>query len=79
MLQAKFFICCIFFRTRGISGELQVKSKKRDEDLFRKESCYIMQDDNLQPLLTVREAMGVAASLKLGPDITKEEKQNRVC
>ncbi|GJQ74986.1 hypothetical protein Trydic_g9608 [Trypoxylus dichotomus] len=66
------------YTTRGVSGELQIDSKKRDEDVFRKESCYIMQDDNLQPLLTVSEAMSVAASLKLGPDITKQEKQRRI-
>ncbi|KAK9730384.1 ABC-2 type transporter [Popillia japonica] len=66
------------YTTHGISGELLVDSKIRNEDLFRKQSCYIMQDDNLQPLLTVKEAMGVAACLKLGPDVTNEERQARI-
>ncbi|KAI4463702.1 abc transporter g family member 28 [Holotrichia oblita] len=66
------------YTTHGISGELLVDSKIRNENLFRKQSCYIMQDDNLQPLLTVKEAMGVAACLKLGSDVTKEERQTRI-
>lgn len=33
-----------------------------------------MQQDMYQPMLTVREAMKVAADLKLGHDLTKDEK-----
>lgn len=54
-----------FYRSAGVTGELMVNGELRDEQLFQKSSCYITQEDLLQPLLTVREAMDVAASLKL--------------
>lgn len=37
-----------------------------------------MQDDNLQPLLTVYEAMIIAIQLKFNLDLSRNEKQNRV-
>lgn len=33
-----------------------------------------MQQDLYQPMMTVREAMMIAADLKLGYDLTKEQK-----
>lgn len=42
--------------------------------LFQKMSRYIMQQDLVQPYLSVHEAMRIAADLKLGSELTKKEK-----
>lgn len=52
-------------RSAGVTGELLVNGQPRNEHTFQRTSCYITQEDFHQPLLTVREAMDVAASLKL--------------
>lgn len=41
---------------------------------FQKMSRYIMQQDLVQPHLSVHEAMRIAADLKLGSELTKKEK-----
>ncbi|CAH0561473.1 unnamed protein product [Brassicogethes aeneus] len=66
------------YTTHGIKGKLLVNNDAREESLFRKQSCYIMQDDNLQPLLTVDEAMTIAANLKMNSSITSKEKRTRL-
>ncbi|KAI7815562.1 ABC subfamily G member 28 [Rhyzopertha dominica] len=63
---------------RGVTGRLTVNEDNRNEDLFRKQSCYIMQDDNLQPLLTVSEAMSVAANLKLSSQLKEKDRKKRI-
>jgi len=53
---------------KGVKGEVTVNGKERRLDSFRRVSCYIQQDDRLQPLLTVSENMQIAANLKLPMD-----------
>lgn len=70
-------LCVIHFRTNSVSGKIIVNGRERDMSAFRKFSAYIMQDDNLQPLLTVQESMLVAADLKL--TLSHYEKLQKVC
>ncbi|XP_038214452.1 dnaJ homolog subfamily C member 10-like [Zerene cesonia] len=43
---------------------------------YRKKSCYILQDDRLNPLFTVSELMNFAADLKIGNMLTKKLKDS---
>lgn len=64
------------FTTAGVTGNIMVNSKARNLNEFRRLSAYIMQNDNLQPLLTVQEAMNIAAELKL--TITSQQKKQKI-
>jgi len=55
-----------------------VNSRPREMKSFRKMCRYIMQEDLLQPSLTVLESMEIAADLKLGHTISKQEKLDSV-
>lgn len=61
-----------------MSGSITINGQERNLSQFRKLSCYIMQDNQLHANLTVEEAMHVASNLKLGKDMTKDEKQEVV-
>uniref|UniRef100_A0A1I8NYQ4 ABC transporter domain-containing protein n=1 Tax=Stomoxys calcitrans TaxID=35570 RepID=A0A1I8NYQ4_STOCA len=61
----------------GIStytGDININRNPRDLRLFRKMSRYIMQQDIVDPYFTVMESMMLAANLKLGNELTKQQK-----
>lgn len=56
------------------SGAININQNPRDVRLFRKMSRYIMQQDIVDPYFTVMESMLLAANLKLGNILTREQK-----
>ncbi|XP_026752084.1 ATP-binding cassette subfamily G member 4-like [Galleria mellonella] len=63
------------YTSNGVNGRITVNGHTRDMRVFKKLSSYIMQDDLLQPRLTVQESMRIAADLKLGKELGKAEKE----
>ncbi|XP_076389834.1 ATP-binding cassette sub-family G member 1 isoform X2 [Megachile rotundata] len=61
------------YRVTGAAGHVSINGDARDVESFKKISCYIMQEDLIQPRLTVYEAMQFAVDLKLG-NVPKETK-----
>ncbi|KAL0266259.1 UNVERIFIED_CONTAM: hypothetical protein PYX00_008852 [Menopon gallinae] len=66
------------YRMTGVGGTVRVDGRERDLNAFRKISCYIQQDDRLEPLLTAWENMRLAADLKLGTDTPATEKEKTI-
>ncbi|XP_018356652.1 PREDICTED: ATP-binding cassette sub-family G member 1-like [Trachymyrmex septentrionalis] len=62
------------YRCRDIGGSININGQLRDMREFKKMSCYIMQNDLVQPNLTVFEAMSFAADLKIGRRKSKSQK-----
>ncbi|CAM6083924.1 unnamed protein product [Calypogeia fissa] len=62
---------------KSLGGSILVNGKPMDSK-FKRISGYVMQDDALFPLLTVRETLLYSARLKLRGDITYKEKEERV-
>lgn len=59
-----------------VNGEILLNGHFRTKN-FRRQSCYVEQDDHLFPNLTVREMIQFSALLRLSKDYTKEEKIQR--
>ncbi|XP_018563833.1 ATP-binding cassette sub-family G member 1 [Anoplophora glabripennis] len=62
-------------QTSNITGSIKCNTSNKNGSLqYKKESCYILQEDNLPNLFTVLEIMNIAASLKLS-NITEKRKE----
>ncbi|XP_049533755.1 ABC transporter G family member 6 [Anopheles darlingi] len=66
------------FTEDGYTGEILVNKQVRDLKRFRRMSAYIMQDHDLQPHLTVLEAMHFSANLKIGAELSPASKKVRM-
>jgi ABC-type multidrug transport system ATPase subunit len=62
------------YRCVEATGSILVNGHPRDIAHFHKMSRYIMQEDIVQPHLSVYEAMVIAADLKLGSELTRTQK-----
>ncbi|KAL3266090.1 hypothetical protein HHI36_010276, partial [Cryptolaemus montrouzieri] len=62
------------YKCTGATGLVMINGEERNIHKFRRLSRYIMQQDLVQPLLTVREAMVVAANLKLSKELSQNDK-----
>lgn len=68
---------CVF-RTGNSNGNILINGHPRNLEKFRKLSRYIMQEDLLQPKMTVYENMKIATHLKLGTTVSGREKYQKV-
>jgi len=66
------------FVTKGVTGNISVNGKARNLHEFKKMSCYITQDNDLNGLLTVEENMKFAADLKLGNNTSDAIKKDLI-
>lgn len=66
------------YTTHVASGTITVNGRCRDLKRFRCQSAYIMHDCQLQMHLTVWEAMLFAINLKIGTQLPRNEKNERV-
>ncbi|CAH4029322.1 unnamed protein product [Pieris brassicae] len=64
--------------TDATGGNIFVNGRLRNVKLFRRRSCYILQDDRVQDMLTIHESLHFAAELKLGNHISTEQKNERI-
>ncbi|XP_044749959.1 ATP-binding cassette sub-family G member 1-like [Coccinella septempunctata] len=62
------------YKCTGATGTVLINGEDRNLKKFRRLSRYIMQQDLVQPWLTVQEAMVVAANLKLNKEMSPQDK-----
>ena len=63
--------------SKNVGGKIHANGHPVNFKSFRRQSGYVMQSDSLFPLLTVKETLSYAASLRI-PDKTAAEKEQIV-
>lgn len=63
---------------KNVSGSVRINGEDRNDEAFKKQSTYIMQEENLHSLLTVREAMNFAVKLKTGNLLTSKQREIKI-
>lgn len=66
------------FVTKNVSGTIRINGVECRAESFKRHSTYIMQEENLHSLLTVREAMNFAVKLKTGNLLSKKQQQAKI-
>ncbi|XVF09432.1 hypothetical protein REPUB_Repub07fG0092200 [Reevesia pubescens] len=62
----------------SLEGSVRIDGKAVSASYMKMISSYVMQDDQLFPMLTVHETFMFAAEVRLPPSISREEKKKRV-
>ncbi|KAH7951098.1 hypothetical protein HPB52_004729 [Rhipicephalus sanguineus] len=65
------------FYDKGYAGEVHMNGYVRERELFNKQSCYVMQEDRLLPVLTVCEAISMSVELRM-PNIEPKDRAKKV-
>ena len=62
---------------KNVEGKIAYISQEVEQswNVYKKQACYILQDDQLHPLFSVNEVMTMAADLKLGHNLNSKAKQ----
>ncbi|XP_037046684.1 ATP-binding cassette sub-family G member 1 [Bradysia coprophila] len=63
------------FIQTGVCGQVKMNNVNVSDKKYRRQCCYILQEDNLYPTFTVQETMILSASLKISGISTEEKKQ----
>ncbi|KAL8457138.1 hypothetical protein ACS0TY_035106 [Phlomoides rotata] len=62
----------------SLEGSVRIDGKQVTTSYMKMISSYVMQDDQLFPMLTVFETFMFAAEVRLPPSVSSDEKKNRV-
>lgn len=62
------------FTRQKVTGKILINGANREMRVFRKLTCYILQDDHILQRLTVQEILSVAASLKIPSKVPKPQR-----
>ncbi|KAL7021144.1 hypothetical protein ACKWTF_011772 [Chironomus riparius] len=66
------------YMTNGVTGSITINGEKWNNKRYKKKFAYIMQEENLHAVLTVKEAMRFSIKLKTGNSMTEKEQQKKI-